>query len=131
MKRRGTHPGVYRYCEQELLRRSVFQFEATKGLAQRLRDMTGLTLDGSELVDACFSRASPAVTFNAYVSKSDASEHSGFANLQRGVFETFRNPIAHAPRMEWTVSEEDAWTLLAAVVRAPPARLATVCTRLT
>jgi hypothetical protein len=33
--RRGTHPEVLRYCEEELVRRSIFHavFEATKGLA--------------------------------------------------------------------------------------------------
>lgn len=114
MKRRGTHPEVYRYCEAELLRRSVFHavFEATKGLEQRRRDITASTLDGSELVDACFAKADPPVVrINAHLSKSDISEHSGFANLLRGVFGTFRNPVAHAPRTEWTVSEEDALDL--------------------
>lgn len=133
MKRRGTHPEVYRYCEAELLRRSVFHavFEATKGLAQRLRDMTGSTLDGSELVDACFAKADPAVRINAYLSKSDTSEHSGFANLLRGVFGTFRNPVAHAPRTEWTVNEEDALDLFSLLSYAHRRLdLATVRTRL-
>lgn len=113
MSRRGVHAEVYRYCEVELLRRSVFHavFEATKGLAQRLRDLTGSTLDGAELVDACFTRTNPAVTVNAHLSKSDLSEHGGYANLLRGIFGTFRNPVAHAPRSEWSVSEEDALDL--------------------
>jgi uncharacterized protein (TIGR02391 family) len=113
MRRRGVHTEVYRYCEVELLRRSVFHavFEATKGLAQRLRDTTGSTLDGAELVDACFTKTDPAITINAHLSKSDLSEHSGYANLLRGIFGTFRNPVAHAPRIEWSVSEEDALDL--------------------
>jgi hypothetical protein len=41
--RRGTHPEVLRYCEEELVWRSIFHavFEATKGLAGRLRQLTG------------------------------------------------------------------------------------------
>lgn len=113
MKRRGVHAEVYRYCEVELLRQSIFHavFEATKGLAERLRSMTGSTLDGAELVDACFAKGGPAVRINAHMSKSDLSEQSGFANLLRGVFGTFRNPVAHAPRAAWEVSEEDALDL--------------------
>jgi hypothetical protein len=58
LNRRGVHPEVTRYCEEELLRRSIFHavFEATKGLSQRLRQMSGSVLDGSELVDACFAK---------------------------------------------------------------------------
>lgn len=55
-------------------------------LGNRLRTMTGSHLDGAELVDACFSRSDPAIRINAHSSKSDTSEHSGFANLLRGVF---------------------------------------------
>lgn len=113
MRRRGVHNQVPGFCETELLRRSIFHavFEATKGLASRLRDMTGSTLDGSELVDACFGGQNPAVRVNPRTSKSELSEHSGFANLLRGVFGTFRNPVAHAPRTEWSLSEEDALDL--------------------
>jgi hypothetical protein len=54
--RRGTHPEVLRYCEEELVRRLIFYavFEAAKGLAARLRQLGGSTLDGSKLVDYCF-----------------------------------------------------------------------------
>ncbi|WP_406983591.1 TIGR02391 family protein, partial [Nocardiopsis protaetiae] len=53
LRRRGVHPQVIRYCEEEILRQSVFHavFEATKGLAERLREMSGSTLDGADLVD--------------------------------------------------------------------------------
>lgn len=113
MQRRGVHPQVLKYCEAEILRQSIFHavFEATKGLASRIRTMTGSTLDGAELVDACFGRADPVIRINAHASKIDTSEHSGFANLLRGVLGTFRNPAAHAPRTEWKLTEADALDL--------------------
>lgn len=96
MQRRGVHAEVFAYCEVELLRQSIFHaiFEATKSLASRIRRMTGSALDGSELVDACFARSDPVVRIHAHMSKTDVSEHSGFANLLRGIFGTFRNPAA-------------------------------------
>jgi uncharacterized protein (TIGR02391 family) len=115
--RRGTHPEVIRYCEEELVRRSIFHavFEAAKGLAARLRQLSGSTLDGSELVNHCFGAkgGTPVVRINAYVTKSEDSEHRGFANLLHGIFGTFRNPPAHAPRatQEWTITEADALDL--------------------
>jgi len=88
LDRRQAHPEVLRYCRQELLRQSTFHavFEATKGLAQRLRSISGSTLDGAELVDACFAPRGgrPIVTINAYATLSEVSEHKGFANLLKG-----------------------------------------------
>lgn len=113
LTRRGVHAEVLRYCEEELLRRSIFHavFEATKGLSERLRVMSGSTLDGAELVDACFTKQTPVIRINDNTTKSEGSEQAGFANLLRGITGTFRNPTAHAPRTEWPVSEVDALDL--------------------
>lgn len=117
LRRRGVHDQVIFYCQEELIRKSLFHavFEATKGLAARLRTLSGSTLDGAELVDHCFGMktGAPVICINSFVSQSDRSEHTGFGNLLRGVFGTFRNPPAHAPRAlaDWTVSEPDALDL--------------------
>ena len=110
LSRRDVHREVTRYCEEELLRRSTFHAvsEATKGLSNRLREMSGSALDGSELVDYCFGMKRPVIRINAFETKSQGSEHAGFGNLLRGVMGTFRNPTAHAPRTEWDISEADA-----------------------
>ena len=83
------------YCQEELIRKSLFHavFEATKGLGARLRTLSGSTLDGSELVDYCFTSrtGTPVIRINSYVSLSDKSEHIGFANHLLGVFGAFRN----------------------------------------
>jgi uncharacterized protein (TIGR02391 family) len=117
LRRRGVHNQVLFYCQEELIRRSLFHavFEATKGLAARLRTLSASTLDGSDLVDYCFGtrQGTPVVRINAYGTATDESEHKGFANLLRGIFGTFRNPPAHAPRAatDWTISEADALDL--------------------
>ncbi len=117
LRRRGVHAQVVRYCEEELLRRSLFHavFEATKGVSERLRQMTGLTADGAELVDQCFgARAgTPLVRINAYGTDSQTSEHRGFVNLLKGTFGMFRNPPAHTPRATagWALPEPDALDL--------------------
>jgi uncharacterized protein (TIGR02391 family) len=50
---------------------------------------------------------------NGYQTKSEESEHRGFANLLHGIFGTFRNPPAHTARatQEWTITEPDALDL--------------------
>jgi uncharacterized protein (TIGR02391 family) len=117
LARRGVHKEVLVYCNEELIRKSLFHavFEAVKGLAARLRALTGSGLDGSDLIDHCFGGRSgrPLVRINPYSSETDQSEHKGFANLLRGIFGTFRNPPAHAARAagEWAITEADALDL--------------------
>ncbi|MCZ2818304.1 TIGR02391 family protein [Modestobacter sp. VKM Ac-2984] len=110
LTRRGVHTEVLRYCEHELLRRSTFHavFEAAKGLSERLRQMSGSTLDGADLVNYCFTKQAPVICINNNATRSEVSEQVGFANLLRGIVGTFRNPTAHTPRTEWLVSEPDA-----------------------
>ena len=48
---------------------------------------------------------------NALANESHRSEQHGFATLLVGMFGTFRNPTAHAPRISWPMSEEDALDL--------------------
>jgi uncharacterized protein (TIGR02391 family) len=115
LDRRGVHHQVIRFCDEELLRQSLFHavFEAVKGVAERLRQLSGLTLDGGKLVDACFGGSSPLVRVNALRNETDFSEHRGFQSLLKGIFGTFRNPPAHTPRVtgDWQLSQTDALDL--------------------
>lgn len=101
----------------DLLRDDCFDsvFEATKGLGERIREMTGLQEDGAALVDRAFSLGQsglPMLAFNSLRTESERSEQSGLASLMKGVFGTFRNPAAHTPKIRWPVSEPDALDLL-------------------
>jgi uncharacterized protein (TIGR02391 family) len=110
---RGVHAEVLKYCRPELLQNNCFHgvLEASKGVAERLRGLAGSGKDGAELVDEVFSGSSPKLRINAFVSDSEQSEQRGFMNLVKGLFGTFRNPTAHAPRVAWPMSEEDALDL--------------------
>jgi uncharacterized protein (TIGR02391 family) len=52
---------------------------------------------------------------NTLRTETERMEQTGFANLLKGTFETFRNPHAHAPKIAWPISEEDALDLLTLV----------------
>ena len=82
-------------------------FEATKGLAQRIRDMTGIHRDGVALVDHVFSVDRPMLTMNTLQTEMDKSQHKGFAALLKGCFGAVRNPLAHEPKILWQ-GENDA-----------------------
>ena len=106
---RRIHSEVLKYCRAELLQDDYFHavFEASKGLAQRIREMSGATTDGAALVDLVFSVDRPFLALNALQTETERSEHKGFASLLKGCFAAVRNPLAHEPRILWQ-GEDDA-----------------------
>ena len=106
---RRLHPEVVKYCRPELMQENYFHavFEATKGLAQRIRDMSGVDGDGATLVDGALSIKNPKLAFNTLRTETERSEHQGFAMLLKGRFAAVRNPLAHEPKILWD-GEDDA-----------------------
>ncbi len=106
---RRIHPEVLKYCRTELLQDNYFHavFEATKGLAQRIRDLSGITADGAVLVDRVFSMERPVLAINTLRTETEKTEHKGFAALLKGCFGAVRNPLAHEPKILWD-GEDDA-----------------------
>lgn len=113
---RRMHTEVLKYCRTELLQDNYFHavFESTKGLAQRLRDMSGVHLDGAALVDRTFSIEHPLLAMSALQTETEKSEHKGFAALLKGCFAAVRNPLAHEPKILWE-GEDDAADYLSLV----------------
>lgn len=106
---RIIHAEVLKYCKAELLQDNYFHavFEATKGLAQRIRDLSNIQLDGAPLIDRVFSLEKPLLAINTLQTETEKSEHKGFAALLKGCFAAVRNPLAHEPKILWA-GEEDA-----------------------
>ncbi len=121
LRGRDIHPEILRYCREELMQENYFHavFEAAKSLAQRLRDMTGLPLDGAALIDKCFAESQPLIWINALCSETERSEHKGFAMLLKGAFAAIRNPTAHEPKILWQGDDDaaDYFTLLSLLHR--------------
>ncbi|SNR86069.1 TIGR02391 family protein [Blastococcus mobilis] len=111
---RNGHAQVFAYCNAELLADDCFNavFEAVKGLAQRIREMSGIDADGARLVDAAFGGQQPVLVFNALQTETDYNEQRGLATILKGLFSAVRNPQAHTPKLLWHLSEDDALDLL-------------------
>jgi len=119
---RNLHKDLLRFCRGELLQENYFHavLEATKSVASKVRSMTGLNSDGAKLIDDAFGGANPIIKINAFKTDTEKSEQRGFTNLAKGLFGTFRNPTAHAPKIEWNLEEQDAldlFTLASYVLR--------------
>jgi uncharacterized protein (TIGR02391 family) len=117
LARRDVHPHVLQFCREELLADDYFHavLEAVKSVMDKLRDRTGLTDDGNTLVERALTGNPPMLAINVLQSESEKSEQKGFANLVRGTVGMFRNPTAHAPRIHWSMTKDDAEDLLSLI----------------
>lgn len=111
---RAIHPEVTKYCSKDYLRKDYFDavFEAAKGLAERVRQITGLVEDGGELFQKAFSTKDPYLFFNALRTESELSEFKGLKELLEAIFHLARNPAAHTPKLNWKVDETKALDIL-------------------
>lgn len=114
LESRATHSEVLKYCKEELLEENYFHavLEAVKGVAERLRQMSGLNSDGAELVNRVLSTKNPIILLNSLKTDTEISEQKGIATLLVGVFGAIRNPTAHAPKVVWAMPEQDAIDVL-------------------
>lgn len=110
---RGAHPRLLRYCVAEIDDENYFHavLEGSKSLADEIRRRTGRNEDGVALIDAVFQfgkRGHPLLALNNVSSDTERSRQSGLANSLRGVFASLRNPTAHEPKINSTMTEQDA-----------------------
>jgi uncharacterized protein (TIGR02391 family) len=117
LRDRNVHHLVVSGCASEIEDENYFHavFETTKSLADRIRDLTGLTHDGAALVERALGRSSeslPMLALNRLETRTDQSEHDGYANILRGLFGAFRNTTAHRPKVSWPISEQDALDMM-------------------
>jgi uncharacterized protein (TIGR02391 family) len=117
LEQRNAHNLIFTFCKSELLAENYFHtvFEAVKSVAETIRQKTGLTEDGSELIDKAFSIKNPLIRINSLSTETEESEHKGFANLIKGDFGMFRNTTAHAPKIIWNIDENDALDILSTI----------------
>lgn len=113
---RNVHADVLKSCTSELMDENYFHavFEAVKSITTKLRALTGLTCDGADLVHEAFGdrNGPPRFVINAYDTETLRMEQRGFVSLLRGVYGTIRNPLAHDPKADWYMSEQDALDVL-------------------
>lgn len=111
---RNTHSDILLFCRAELLQDNYFHavFEATKSIAEKIRNKSGLLNDGARLVDDAFGGELPILAFNTLQTETEKSEHTGLMNLLKGLFGTFRNTLAHSPKIKWNINEQDAVDML-------------------
>jgi uncharacterized protein (TIGR02391 family) len=113
---RSVHPDVLTFCKAELLQENYFHavFEAMKSVTAKIRTLSGLTGDGCDLVHDAFGQkhGAPLLAINPLRTETQRGEQGGFLNLLKGLYGTIRNPLAHDPKVEWAMAEQDALDIL-------------------
>ncbi|MDR1839413.1 MAG: TIGR02391 family protein [Treponema sp.] len=115
--KRSIHVEVTKYCSSDYLRKDYYDtvFEAAKGVAQRVRDISGLDLDGSKLFQMAFSTKDPYIFLNGLQTDTEISEHNGLKELLEAIFHLIRNPAAHTPKINWQTDETKALDVLSLI----------------
>jgi len=111
---RAIHHEVKKYCIRDYLRKDYYDavFEAAKGLAERVREITGLTTDGSALFQKAFAKNDPYIFLNSLKTESEINEFLGLKELLESIFHLVRNPAAHTPKINWKIDEIKALDIL-------------------
>lgn len=117
LRHRGVHPDILTFCTAEILAQNYFHavFEAMKSISSKLRVLTGLSTDGAELVREAFQvgqTCNPLFAINPLTTETERGEQRGFVNLLTGLYGTIRNPLAHNPKIEWDMTEQDALDMM-------------------
>lgn len=114
---RKVHKDVLLFCKAEYLADDYFHAvqESVKSVFDKMRNLSGIDKDGSELIDACLSSRPPRLFINAYSTETERAEQRGFSSLLKGIYGTFRNPTAHEARIKWHMTKEDAEDILSIV----------------
>ena len=117
LAKRAVHADVLASCMAELLQNNYFHavLEATKSVAEKIRQKAGIQGDGGQLAQEALGSGKagmPYLAFNTLRTKTEQDEQAGLMNLTVGMFGAFRNTTGHAPRVSWPIEEQDAFDLL-------------------
>lgn len=108
------HPQVLKYCTDELFSENYFHaiLEASKGLLERIRELSGSSSDGSTLINEVLINKNPILVINGnkIETLTEKSEYNGFKSLLNTIVYFYRNPKAHEPKLYNPTSESDAVT---------------------
>ncbi len=110
----NVHAEVPNYFRAALMGENYVHavFESTKGVVECIRLMSGLTAEGTELVNEAFSIQSPILALGPLATESEKSQQEGFANLLVRSIRCRTQSTHPRPQDQLAKSEQDALDIL-------------------
>lgn len=110
----NAHPYVIKCCREELLEENYFHavLEASKSLLDHIREISGLSEDGTKLVDMALGGKKPIIALNSLRTQSEQNQQNGLREMINGVVHMVRNVTAHELKIRWAINEDDAIQIL-------------------
>lgn len=101
LSERNIHSEIMKFCTQDIVNEDYFSiiFEASKSIYVKIRNMTGINLDGNKLIYNCFDLKFPIVVFNSLKSETEINLYNGLKNMLLSIAQLGRNPKAHTPKI--------------------------------
>lgn len=98
---RNIHPQILKFCTQDIVNEDYFSIilEASKSIYDRIRNLTGINLDGNTLINTCFNIRSPIIIFNMLRDETEKNLYNGLKNILLSIGQIGRNPKAHTPKI--------------------------------
>ncbi|MFD1440563.1 TIGR02391 family protein [Lacticaseibacillus hegangensis] len=103
---------VTKYCTKELLHEDYFHaiFEASKGVLDRLRRLSGSSLDGTQLINNLFNLRAPILFIrgNRLSTQDEKDMYFAASSIFKTIVYMYRNPKAHKVKIYDETSLDDA-----------------------
>jgi len=113
---RNFHPDVRKHVRPLFVEGKHFHavFECCKTFDRYIRKKSGINKHGTELMGAALSLKGP-LKINTQRTETEQNEQEGVMHLCMGLMRAIRNPEAHEPELDWSITQDDALNILSLI----------------
>jgi uncharacterized protein (TIGR02391 family) len=90
--------------------------DAVTAVFDKIRERTGLDLDGDRLINQTLSVGAPVLVLSDVDTESGRNDQSGFADIFRGFYRGVRNPQAHTLLHDLDAEKASQYLVLASIL---------------
>jgi uncharacterized protein (TIGR02391 family) len=113
---RKLHPEVIKHGRELFVQGKHFHavFECCKAFDRFVANKAQIDDHGDKLMGAALS-ANGTLKLNSQRTQTELNEQEGIMHLGKGLMRAIRNPEAHEPQLDWTITQQDALDILSLV----------------
>jgi uncharacterized protein (TIGR02391 family) len=110
---RGFHEQIHLHCKKLFNQKNYFHavFEAAKVYNKLVQEKSQSSKDGFQLMMDAWA-LNGTLKLTAGITETDKNIQEGNKFLSAGLMQAMRNPTAHEPALDWTISKTDCLDML-------------------